>query len=69
VHQMALANPARIRGESIEAGAFAEMAEAEDVYAVPKTIVTIQDAGRKESFEGALSEDHLIRRLKALFEL
>ncbi len=40
----------------------------EDVYVVPKTVMTIQDTGRKQSFEGALSEDHLLRRLKASFE-
>ncbi len=44
------------------------MAEAEAVYAVPKTMVTIQDIGRKQTFEGALSEDHLVRQLKALLE-
>ncbi len=66
---MALANPARIRGESIEANAFVEMAEQEEVFAVPKTVFTIKDLGKKQAFEGALSEDHFIRQLKGLMEL
>ncbi|PSR27460.1 hypothetical protein [Sulfobacillus thermosulfidooxidans] len=65
---MALANPARIRGESIEANEFAEWSEEEGVYAVPKTVMTVKDLSVKHSFEGALSEDHFIRQLKGLLE-
>lgn len=67
-HQMALANPARVRGESIDANTFIEWADQEEVYSVPKTVLTAKDPLKTVTFEGAVSEEYLIRQIKLLLD-
>ncbi|MCY0907009.1 hypothetical protein [Sulfobacillus sp. hq2] len=65
---MALANPVRVRAESVDANEFLEWADQESVYSVPKTVLTTKDPARSVSFEGAVSEEYMIRQIKLLLD-
>ncbi len=67
-HAMAMANPARVRGESIDANEFAEWADQAAVYSVPKTVVTVKDPEKSATFEGAMSEEFLVKQIKRLLD-
>lgn len=60
---MALANPARVHAQAIEAIEFPAWAGESGVFEVPKTIVRHRDTILTE-IEGAVSEEAFIQRIR-----